>query len=101
VAAVGRGISQDGRCGVPGLTANEFGKVYRYGKLLPEQYLVFGGSAAITARFSDFQSTLRFRRGIDKPAHETMGWSFDHHSFHAPRGIFGPAACGRQERSSP
>jgi hypothetical protein len=43
---------------VPGLTANDFGKTAQYGKLLPLQYLMFGGGGAITTRFNDFQNNL-------------------------------------------
>jgi hypothetical protein len=45
---------------VPGLTANDFGKTMQYGKLLPLQYLVFGGGGATLTRFNDFQNNLGF-----------------------------------------
>jgi hypothetical protein len=58
------GNSQPGGCrwfignDVPGLTANDFGQVSQYGKLLPLQYLVFGGGGATLTRFNDFQNNL-------------------------------------------
>jgi hypothetical protein len=43
---------------VPGLTASDFGQTSQYGKLLPLQYLVFGGGGATLTRFNDFQNNL-------------------------------------------
>jgi hypothetical protein len=43
---------------VPGLTANDFSQVNQYGKLLPLNYLVFGGGGATLTRFNDFQNNL-------------------------------------------
>ncbi len=56
--------SQPGGCrwfignDVPGVTANDFGKVNQYGSLLPLVYLAFGGHGATLTRFNDFQNNL-------------------------------------------
>jgi hypothetical protein len=43
---------------VPGLTANDFGKINQYGPLYPLDYLVFGGHGAIITRYNNFQNAL-------------------------------------------
>ena len=43
---------------VPGLTANDFGKVSQYGTLFPQTYLIFGGGGATHSVINDFQQNL-------------------------------------------
>jgi hypothetical protein len=43
---------------VPGLTANDYGKINQYGPLYPSTYLVFGGHGATLTRFNNFQNAL-------------------------------------------
>jgi len=43
---------------VPGLTANDFGKVSQYGTLFPQTYLIFGGGGATHPVINDFQQNL-------------------------------------------
>ena len=43
---------------VPGVTANDYGKVNQYGTLLPLEFLIFGGGGATHIRFDDYQQAL-------------------------------------------
>jgi hypothetical protein len=43
---------------VPGLTANDFGKIDQYGSLFKSTYLVFGGGGATVDRYNNFQNAL-------------------------------------------
>jgi hypothetical protein len=43
---------------VPGLTANDFGKIDQYGDLFQSTYLLFGGGGATVDRYNNFQNDL-------------------------------------------
>ncbi len=43
---------------IPGFTLNDYGGNVQYGKLLPQDYLVFGGHGAITTLINDFRQIL-------------------------------------------
>ena len=43
---------------VPGLTASDFGGIFQYGSLLPQQYLTPGGGGATETLFNDFQQAF-------------------------------------------
>ena len=43
---------------VPRLTARDFGGIFQYGSLLPQQYLTFGGGGATETQFNDYQQAF-------------------------------------------